>query len=241
MEQSKVNIHVVPGDTGATATVIHLLEGEAPKAVNLQSVTLKGNIKAVMDFVTARPDGIDKAKAWVLMTADKGTIVLRTDENSPLGTSVEASLQPFPELAQFGINKEQFFSLKELEKMVRMQRHWFVDGDSHTQLLNQLRTFTASVQANLTQQADTRGNKNQAFSKQVTTDIATNFKLSIPVFKGMAPSSFFVDICYDISDQSVRFWLESVELYQLQQNLTLSEMDIQLKALRELGFTVICA
>jgi hypothetical protein len=39
--------------------------------------------------------------------------------------------------------------------------------------------------------------------------------MSIPLFKGQEPKRFRVEICFDTTEGSVKFWLESVEMAEL--------------------------
>jgi hypothetical protein len=220
--------------------VVQILEGPAPKISYPEKVKVNGDINAVMEFVKA-PDNNGKLKdSIILVDFQKGVIELNSNPAySDKGFLITAKLEMFEDLKAFGINASKFFNLTELEKFVRMTRFYFTDKDAHLALTGQLRSFTAKVKSDLAAAADQRGNKNNMYVKEVSSDLATSFKLTIPIYKGLKAHTFLVEICYDVTDSSVRFWLESVELFELLKCSAEDELNPQIKELRNLGFTVI--
>lgn len=237
MEDKKIHISLAPG-----VNEVIIREGNAPDVVEATSVNIEGNINAVYDFIKTRAHTLDKDKCVITFNEEKGVLVLMSDPNFPESqTKVTAKIEEFTDLKAFGINKELFRSLKDLEKFIRMNRFWFADKDAHMTLTGQLKAFTAKVQSELQQEADQRGNKNNLFRKQVTSDLAADFVLTIPIYKGCSHNTFRVEICYDVTDSQVRFWLESVELFELQKTALNDSFANQIKEIKDLGFTLITA
>jgi hypothetical protein len=222
---------------GDTVTILH---GDAPKPINKEAVTIDGNINAVKEFIATRESKtLDKDTTVILFNEQKGLITLQSNPGHPHNTTINAKLEVYPELNEFGINKEKYYGLREMEKFVRMNRFWFGDKEAHMRLVSELKAFNAKVQSELSSEADQRGNKNQAFKKQVTSELAADFVLTIPLFKGSESSTFRVDICYDVTDAQVRFWLESVELFELQKQAVFKAFEPQRISFVEKGFTVL--
>lgn len=237
MEDQKVNITLADGQKEVT---VILLEGEAAPHVLPESVKIEGDINAVMDFILTRENTLDKNQAVILFNEENGEISLNSNPAHPHRTIVLAKVSEHPDLSEFHINETKYFALKELEKLIRMFRFYFPDKDSHLQLTGQLKSFTASVYSDLKNESDNRGNKSQAFNKKVESDLAAEFILHIPIFKGQPAVTFRVEICYDVTDSAVRFWLESVELFELEKEAVKNAFAPQLQAFKEKNFTVIC-
>ena len=236
MEHKITNLNL--SVNSSSPSIIHLLEGKAPDPINPIQVVINGNISAVTDYLKTRKDIVPKDKSYIIFDEAERTIILRVEEDSPLGTAVRASLSAYPELEAFGINSTTRYSLADLEKHIRMNRFFFADQESHGKLLSQLRSFTAKIQSDLKAEADQRGNKSYAFNKTVDSDLSADFVLYMPIYKGLPSSRFRVEICYDVTDSSVRFWLESVELFELEKSMLLQEFEKHKKQYVEDGFTV---
>jgi len=213
--------------------------GDAPKVIEPKAVRIAGDIKSVYNFLQVRIEGIDKQKAIIEFNEKLKSVVLYTDPSSPIQTTVIGELEVYEKLDQFGINKEKFYGQNELEKFVRMNRFFFADKEKHTQLVSNLKNLSAKVNAEMVSEKDNRGNKNFGLKKEVKTDLAADFLLSIPLFKNSEPKTFRVDICYELTDSTMRFWLESVELEELQMDAVQKEFSVQKDHFKELGFVVI--
>ena len=220
-------------------TELIIRTGDAPRVIEPKSVKIAGDIKSVLNFIKIRVDGIDKQKATIEFNERLKSVVLNTDPSSPIQTSVVGELEVYEKLEQFGINKEKFYGQNELEKFVRMNRFFFADKEKHASLVSSLKNLKAKIDAEITSEKDNRGNRNVGLKKEVKTDIAADFVLSIPLFKNSTPVTFRVEICYEFTDSTMRFWLESVELEELQMDAVTKEFAEQKQHFNELGFVVI--
>lgn len=234
MESKNIEVTVAPG-----VSELIIREGDAPKPIDLVKAIIVGDITAVASFLSKRESTLDKNKAIILFDEQTRIICLKENPHNPIAIEVIGKLEVFPELKQFGINEERYFGLRELEKFVRMNRIWFSDKEQHMKLCLDLRNFQAKVESMLKDDADQRGNKNKSFSKTVISDLAADFILSIPLFKGESARVFRVDICYDVTDSQARFWLESVEMEELKKGLLQEKFSEQKSLFSEMGFVVI--
>lgn len=236
----KVNISLAQGVGEDKPVVIHLLEGKTINPFNQVQTVIEGDVDAVKSFLEARKDLINKEDANIIFNEENMTIILTTKDTEPyLGYKITAKLEIYPALEGFGINSNKFFNLRELESHIKMNRFWFQNRESQIKLLGQLNKFAAKVNSEIQSEANNRGNKNEVFNKTVTAELVEEFTLSIPLFKGNSNSVFRVEICFDVTDRSVRFWLESVELAEAQMN-KITESFIKYKnEFTALGFTTI--
>lgn len=185
---------------------------------------VKGDINTISTFVNKRynqaptPEAqglqfIDKHRAIVTVDRDAFSILLELDPEHPRGASVFGSLSIAPELEQFHINDGTAFTREDLVKLIRFNKIWFADRDKADELERAYMAFRAEVNANIAQTSDTRGNVENGYKKTVTTGIPESFILNVPIFKGQGKRKFRVDINIEATSQSVRFYLESVELH----------------------------
>lgn len=231
-------INIVPTDKD---TIIHFLEGRAPDPLNKCGMRIEGDINSVTNFIQSGNHVLDKSKTIIFFNEEEMSIALHNNigEDARVALYVFGKLKPYPELEAFGINSSKRFRLQELEKFIRMNRIFFSDAEEHAKICTDLRSFTAKVEQHILNESDQRGNKNNQHQKIVKTDLMTDFKLRISLFKGMPPLTFRVEICYDVTEGSTMLWLESVELFELQKQAVLTAFDLHKKEYKKDGFTVI--
>lgn len=213
------NFHLKVENAGSEITI---REGQALPPVAPKKIVITGDIKTVSSFIEKRSDKeqlttsgyqwINPDRAIVEVDKDKMQIVLKVDPEDEYGPVVTANLSTSPELEQFHINKNKIFNREELIKLIRFNKIWFDSADQHDTLLKSYQAFTATVNANIGKTSDTRGNVSNAYNKTVETNVPTEFKLNVPIFKGMGKRRFRVEIAIDSTDASTKFWFESVEL-----------------------------
>lgn len=238
MENEKPNIHVKFADGEQVKTLI-ILEGEAPANNNPVKPTISGDINTVATYVKHRVSLLNKDTTVICFDEVKGTITLNADPSNELSLVVTAKSESYPDLQNFGINTGKTFSQTDLEKLVKMNKMYFADFGEHSDLLSQLRSFKAQTQTELQSEKDKRSNVNNSFKKQVTTDLAADFKLCMPLFKGQEDSTFRVEIEFDSTDSTVKFWLSSVELHELSKKAVSDAFEPQWGAYEIQGFTCV--
>ena len=199
-----------------------ILEGKTLDPKHPKKIQIEGNIDAVKEFLTKRTaingqvlQNLDKEKAVIIVDEDKMHIQLLLDPENQDGTEVMAKLEFTTYLKDFHINGQKTFSREELVKLLRFSKLLFDDADKHEALLKAYQTFdfSASIQAAI--DTDQRGNKKGSLTKVISTNLPADFILGLPIFKGQPKETFRVEICYDTTDASIKFWFESVELAQL--------------------------
>jgi hypothetical protein len=197
-------------------------EGKAPDVVLPKALIISGDIRSVGNFVAHRQipgshQSIDGELTIVTADLDNGTIFLQTDPNSIYGTEVKGTLLESYELKPFGINGSKKFSQKELVKLFKQNRNFFPNQEQHADLVLQYIKveFKTSTSGHATE--DYRGNKSKAFDKKVETNLPVFFILKLPIYRGEDSKSFRVEICLEVTDADAIFWLESVELHEIQQ------------------------
>jgi hypothetical protein len=118
------------------------------------------------------------------------------------------------------------FTRDALVRTLRANKKYIPDFDN---IILAVRTFSASIDANVSAGSDNRANKSSMILKNVATTLPEQIKVEIPIFQGHAFYSAWVDVCFDVSDSgSMSFWFQSPELRALAVE----------KAQEEMSFTI---
>lgn len=226
---------------GEAVKQLIILEGDSPKINYPVKPTISGDIFTVESYLEARKvTALSKVDTTVIVFNEaNGTIILNANPADELEMVVTAKSEIYPDLEKFGINKNKFLSQTELEQLVKMNKIYFADKDENFKIITELSKFKASVQSELESARDKRSNVTQNFNKTVNAQLSASFKLKMPIIKGSADSLFLVEICYDVRDAAVSFYLESVELHELQKQAVKDAFEPQMTKFKELGFTCI--
>lgn len=239
MTQTK-HIYISPVGEGELPTELVIREGAAAPVILPNKLELHGDYTAVMEWLRVNKSTLDKHVAVFSYDSNVMSLDVNTKPQFEDSIIVSATLRHNRELEAFGINKEKFYSKKDLEKLVKMNRFFFKNADENAKLLIALSKLNLKVEALINDEKDKRGNTNQGYSQNVTSDMPLDFTMSIPIYQGLPNSTFRVEICFDVTDRSIRFWLESVELKELQMDLADQIFKPQIESIRADGFVVIC-
>lgn len=204
---------------------LSILQGKALEQKEPKIVHIEGDIKSISSFLKLRKglevednrQAIRLEKSVVIVNKQGLSMRLYIDPEEHYGASVTGRLEISDELKEFAINTTTTFSQNELVKKIRFNRMAFANTDKHAALLAAYQSFKASSHVEVESSKDNRGNKVQNFDRKITTGLSEEFILNIPIFKGQEKKTFRVEICLDVTDGSVRFWFESVELHELMQ------------------------
>lgn len=209
---------------GVNGNTLTVLEGTALEQKQPEKIKLSGNIESIKQFLDKRYSGgkgkslqeVDKEKAVVLVDQNGMTIKLLLDPENFFGLEVLASLEVTPELKAFHINDNHEFTRESMIKLLKFNKRFFEDPLKHEGLLESYMKLNLSGTTQVKNESDDRGSKDLAFKKIINSQhIPLGFVLEMPVYKGQKVEKFRVDICLDVTDASVRFWFESVELLEL--------------------------
>lgn len=202
--------------------ILEIRTGEAAPNFIPDKVRIEGDIRSVSSFFNHRTkraepaalQTIDASRAVITVNRGANSITGELDPNDPKGTIVSGKLELSDELKKFGINSKSF-TQAEMVKLIRFNRLAFGSEEKHAEILRLYQKFSFKTNAEGASEKDQRGNKSNSFSKEVFTDLPNEFLLYIPIYKGEEKRTFRVEICFDASDASVKFWFESVELEEL--------------------------
>lgn len=238
----KMELHVM-----SDADTITILEGNAPEPLPLREpnkIAITGDIHSVANFIKDRNSGhssqaIDKNKAIVTVDKDNRTILLQLDPENFYGATVLAKLEQSKELSQFGINAKKMFDRKQLLELLRFNRLYFEDKNQHAQVLLGLSKLRIKSETEIKQEKDNQGNKSNLHDVKTVDDggLVKEFNITVPIFKGFKAENIRVELCFDVVNGSVEFWLESVGLTELINSSIDGIIETELQACE--GFVII--
>lgn len=211
-------------------------EGRAPDIQQPQQVYINCNLASLINYIVERdhfglsqeetagddtnPQIFKPDKTIFLVDLEKLTLTIDVDPQTPTGTKIIGSLEYNPDFTQFGINKNQTFTRDQLIKLIRFNRRFFQSVEQHETLLKSLSNLDILTSGHLQADSDNRGNKLQSFAKTANAkNVPLDFILNIPIFKGTTPVLIRTEVCFDVSESTVKFWLESFELPEITENL----------------------
>jgi hypothetical protein len=225
------DLNVYAGTEDGAPMVVTVLEGKTLDPKPPVKIAIVGTIKSVNEFLKKRyrdqadsPESVnngvvlqkvDPKSAVITVDEDAMTILLELDPEHPYGTTVKGVLEFTKYLDQFHINQPTTHKREELVKILRFSKPLFKDPEKYEDLLKAYQTFDFKAAIDAQVSSDLRANKSAAYSKRISTNLPEDFILRLPIFKGFEPEEFRVEICYDTTDASIKFWFESVELAQL--------------------------
>lgn len=201
--------------TAGTPVEIIVREGAAIKHYEPQIVNLSGTIQAPGNFIALRKNYHEKEGVHVLFSKTDMSITLVLDEREHFKTTIKGSLIKNPDLEYYGINKDKIYTIADLQRFLRMRRSHFTDKDKNLLIVDNLSKFKATVSTDMEQQKTTRGESKNLHETKIKTDLALDFELNMPIFKGCENKKFKVEICFSVRDASVDVWLESPELQEI--------------------------
>jgi hypothetical protein len=239
MESEKLHMNFTCDDSSVT-----IRHGKAdplpvPKRIELAGVLsspaewLDQKRKADYNFTTYYCHAIaNREELWL-------QLVTNDEHESFGGHTITGRLEVARDLKELRINTQSKMSVKQLIQLLKMNRSLFADRDDNLAIVTSLQRFKAVVTQEVEKNDDLRGNKLHHFEQRVSSEFNLSFKLAMPVYKGLEPSMFCVEILFDVTDGSVVYWLESVELKDLQDTVRDQVFNAAIARLREHDITVI--
>jgi hypothetical protein len=207
ISDQNINVHVADG-----IKVLEIRHGETTKPVEPQRVAISGNIFAPKEFLEKREGVYEKNTVNVQVNENTGTITLTVNEHLPTSSTITGKLTYNKDLAEWNINSNKFYDVRELLHFIRFHPSHFCVDRQHKELVKKLSYFSATIKTEIGDKSSLKGNQKVSIEQTVFQDLAQEFKLKLPVFEGDKDFEFAVDLCIDASDGKISFWLESVEL-----------------------------
>lgn len=176
--------------------------GDALPLKEPKAVSISGTIDAPARWVEKRKDDIVSADAHVLVDRDHMSITLKTDENSAYSDQIKGTLTLSSEMQEFGINTGEYMSCFDMSDRIKQLRSYFETQQEAMKLVSELRNFKAKIDKELELSDDKRGNQRILKSQFVESNLPKDFKIQLPIFKGMKKETIQVEVEINPNDLS---------------------------------------
>jgi hypothetical protein len=197
-------------------TIVHRTDAERT-VHGRTAVTLNGTIQSPGNFITVRKEQEAFDRSYVEFSYENRYIRLTTKERcETLGHVIEGKLIVNPKIKELGFNAGTKFGAKELMRHLKFNRAYFADKEQNMSVVANLANFNAQATKQIDIQGDDRGNAKNNFEVKVDTNCRLDFNICMPIFIGQPKKTFKVEIMFEVREKHVEFWLESIELAELQ-------------------------
>lgn len=214
----ETKVVVAPSQTESGNEII-IRSGDAPKVFEPRKVAISGNIEAPGEYFKKRWEPEIKAlrdKTNVVVDVDNLSIQLTVNETDHHAAIINGKLEFSKEILDFNINQNKNYSVQGLYKMLRLKRAFFASREQHATILDQLKKFEAKTEVEFKSTNDFKGSTALSKIQVCKTNLSYNFVLTLPIYKGLPPSSFSVEIEFEPNDGSIICWLLSEDLAELE-------------------------
>ncbi len=214
--------------------------GDAENIDYPNRVDISGIITAPASFFSKRKDLHNPDKCHLLFDKQKGQIKLIVDEqNSDAGYVIVGSLTPNPDLNEFNLKVSGLSTgkipIKLLMEKLKFNKYFFVDKALNATIATYLMNFKAKVQTEIEAVNNQRGDQRDLKATQLSHELAEFFIIKMPIYKGLSPVEFKVEIrCEITSTGDVVTWLESSELGELNKSALETVINAELDLFKEI-------
>lgn len=232
MEGKQINITT-------TDKELVIRDGKALELHEPQKINFTGVLFAPADFMENRRKLLDATKAHLIVDEKAGKIFFTIDEKNFYKDIFSGELRESSVITLFGINKEKFYGDKEMAKFFRKTEYYFSNGDVHKKIVSELMKFKAKVDVQIEKNADNRGNVKNLYERAVESNIPESFVMKAPLFDGYDPIEFTVLIGAEADTTGVKFFLESPELFKLEEEEKRSLINNEVARFKEFGCAIL--
>ncbi|MEH0156518.1 hypothetical protein V6R21_20385 [Limibacter armeniacum] len=209
MEQE--TLHLKLENTGNEVIIRH---GVALPLKEPKTVVITGSIYAPQQWMESQKELLNKDECHLKIDRLNAAITLVTNHHNAYHDTVKGELKRAEILDAFGINTGKVYTDKELAKFFRKTRFYFVSQEEANKTIRSLEQFKARIESDIENEQDKRGNARLLFERRVQSDVPEMITLRLPVFQGLEAEELSVMICAECTSHSVEFSLESMDLYQ---------------------------
>lgn len=211
--------------------------GDALPLKEPKYVSIHGTIDAPARWVEKRKDDIVSADAHILVDRDHMTITLNTDENNFYSDQIVGTLTLSTEMQEFGINTGEYMSCFDMSDRIKQLRSYFETQQEAMKLVSELRNFKAKIDKELELSDDKRGNQRILKSQFVESNLPKDFKIQLPIFKGMKKETIQVEV--EINPNDLSCTLVSPEAHDIVVQQRDMHMDAVIDRIKDAAPTIV--
>lgn len=203
MEETKVNITLPENwDPKNPIEIIHTERETIPQR-DRKNYSITGVLGSIVEWFRKRTyNGTPQNNREIVLYSihpDKPTITFMSDPTDPLGSefTISTQLKPDADLAMYAINRDVYFSQKDLKALIRKTAHLFPNIDTAKDLLQRLDNFQARFETEVEKADDKRGNTKDVVVQAIKFtkgELPPSFELIAPIYANTKPALLHLDI-----------------------------------------------
>ena len=242
--ESKVNITLQTTEGNVPEVIIR--HGEAPEVKYPKPINLVVTMPSINEWVKARTfKSTPQENTGVIIfckNPEKASLEFYDNPNDKDATILTSRLKLNPDMLAFGINKDKYFSQKDLEKHIRKYAHCFIDEATVLDLIKRLQTFEVSYNQSYQKADDRQGNKGDSYKEAIkfsSGELPKTLNLKMPLYENTESVEFAVEIEIEKMQGSnmPSFGFYSLQLETMIRNMAISIVEGQVTELKK---TFVC-
>lgn len=195
--------------------VNQIVEKELP-VLEPDKVNITGTISAIANFLEKRwgvEGQIDHTHTHILLDRDNLKMVLICNEtDSRYKMTVTGTIEVSRQYKDFHINDySKNWQPIELGNFFRVNRTYFESLDVNADLVTKLKTFSATVKAQVDKHKLDDGSVKFQYQQAVDSNLPKKFNITIPIFKGSEAEQISVETDATVEGTDVSFHLISAD------------------------------
>ncbi len=238
-ENEKVVSVNIENYTGEKPIEVIVRKGEAAKAVDPLplkeplSCNLSGTVETPANWLEQRACDFKGRQMYAVVDRESlsiGLVVDETDARNKRTIVGKAELSDV--FSYFRINDNEGWEPSKLGQFIRLHRSFFDDKKVAAELVAKLKKFSASVKSKLDKAQDRNGSMQVAYEQEVTSNLPTDFKVCLPIFKGKEKQLIEVEVDHYIQGAECYLQLFSPDALDIIENTTDSILNKEVERLR---------
>lgn len=201
-------------------------------------LAIVGTLHSVAEFLTRRSDQkdqINQKRCHIIVDREGISIELIFNENDEYNKgTVKGTMLLNAKFEEFGINSGKVWTPTQLGLFCKMNRAFFISKEDNMKLVNDLMTFTATVNNSIEKVAKENGDRTDKFAQTVNSNLPAAFTLKIPIFKSLPDETLEVETFAQVNGREISFTLISPSANQTIEELRDQSIDKELDEIRDL-------
>nr|DAP55840.1 MAG TPA: protein of unknown function DUF2303 [Caudoviricetes sp.] len=239
MEETKEVSVNIENYTGEKPIEVILRKGEAAKAIDPLPekeplpCNLTGTIEAPANWLEKRADEVDSKAVYAVVDRESISIGLVVNETDARHKRTIVGQAEFSDIyTAFRINVPDGWEPAKLGQFIRLHRALFDDKQKATEMVAKLKNFKANVNSKLEKQQERNGSLGVVYQQVVESDLPTDFKVNIPIFKGKEKQLVEVEIDHYVQGTDCHLQLFSPEALDVVENDTDNLLNAEIERLK---------
>lgn len=220
-------------NVNAPEGVLVIRHGNAPDIEKTEGIAIVGQMGSCMEYAEKRPP---KGDTHIVVNREQGKITMTCNTNLPPSQQdvIQDTITIEPHFQELGLNGKKVWDANSLGLLFKRRRKYFPVIAENAKLVTELLTFRANVETAMEQVKDNSARRYKtAVEKVVNSGLPTQFKLHMPIVKGLPAEQFTVEIVLEPKDGTVAIYLDSIEAEEMLDELRNAAINAEVKELQK--------